>query len=118
MLIFPVPLCLPSGISAPCPDVRGPPDTSDDPGSLAQASILASDLNDFTDVNYDTAPEILLSAVSVNPEYVYEDDDNFPDEDAPLGNVDLEDEGDQTTALKPLVSDSTKDDHDPFIVEP
>jgi hypothetical protein len=117
-LASPVHLRLPSGTSAPFPEVPGPSGTSDEPGSLAQASISVSDLDGFTNVFYDTFPGIPSGAGDVNPEYVHDDYD-FPDEDALLDDADLGDEGDHsiTESLRPLVSDSTEDSPDPFVVE-
>jgi hypothetical protein len=64
---------LPSGISFPLSNVAGPPNTSNGLGSLAQASISVSDLDDSTHVIYDTTPglDLLSGVVDVNLEYVY-----------------------------------------------
>jgi hypothetical protein len=123
LLTTPVQLHLSSGISALPLDIAGPPGTSVDPISLAQAS---SSVSDFDGLIHDTTPQILSNAIDVNPEYVdlhdgeyVHEDDNFPDEDALLDDTDLGDEGDNTMTLRPFVSvsDPTADIPDPFVVE-
>jgi hypothetical protein len=114
-------LRLPPGISAPFSnDISDPPDTLYEPGSLAPASILASDLDDFTNVVYDTTPGLgfLSGVVNINPEYIHEDDDQFADEDTTFNDADLGDEGDHLISPGPLVSDPSKDNPNPFVVEP
>jgi hypothetical protein len=115
-----------SGISAHSPGISGQLDTLDfvnEPGSLAQAFISVSDLDVSTDVIYGPVSGIPSGAVDVNQEdedgeYVHNEDDvGFPDVDAPSRNADLEDESDQLISLGPLVTDSTEDNPDPFIVK-
>jgi hypothetical protein len=119
------PACLPisSGISA-LPLEVSPPDTSNELGSIAHASFLDSDLDSFTNNISDLAPAGLSNAVDVNPEYVdvhesdyvYEDVDDFLDEDTPLD--DKGNHSEPTPPISPPVSDPTEDNPDPFLVEP
>jgi hypothetical protein len=110
--------CLPSGISFPLSNIAGPPNTSDGLGSLAQASISVSDLDDSTHVIYDTTPGLdpLSGVVSANPEYVHVDDDYFADEDTIFENADLGDEDNHLISTA-LMSDLSEDNPDPFVVE-
>ena len=121
-LLSPAHLRPPPVVSAPPPGVPGPPGTSEEPGSLTHVLISDSELDIFRNNIYDTDPGIYSGAVDVNPKYIHDhedehmcyDDDGFPDEDAPLGNADLGNEGDHSMSHMSLVSD---EDHDPFVVE-
>jgi hypothetical protein len=124
-LAAPIHLRPPSGVSVPPLDVSGLSGTSDEPGSLAQASTSVSDLDAFTNLIYDTAPGFPSNSINVNPEYIdvhegeyiQEDDDDFPDEDAILDDADLDDDSGHSISPTPLASDPTEDNPDPFVVE-
>src|SRR5713226_3002144 len=72
LLVSPMHLHLPLGISAQSTDTPGPSDTIDTPGSLAHASTLASGLDVLDNVIYDTTLGMLSNTDNVNPEYIHE----------------------------------------------
>src|SRR5229473_586390 len=117
-VVSPVDLHPPSGISTHSTDISGPSGVSDGPGSLGPASTLASALDVFNHLGYDTTLAIFSNADDVNPEYVPKDNVDFPDEDSHLEDADLREGGDQSITLTPPMSIPTEDDVDPFVVEP